>query len=127
MNFSSIQLPSLTLFLADHHLHNSTITFSCSLLSKVQILFMVSFPVWHFSRRVLSPSIFMSRQHSLAYLHLKNRWPQSSSNLLHIRHNVSVLTPRCTKFLFTGRLLWANLHKNIRTLLGTLSCHILCH
>ena len=129
MNFSNYQhLPSLVnLVSSDHHLHINNYTFRCTVLSKLQILLIVSFPTRHSCKIILRSSIFIRRQHCLAYLHLKNRSPQSSSNLLQTGHTISSFIPRRATFLLTGRLLCANLHINICTLLGTLSFHIFSH
>ena len=119
--------PALVLFLTDHHLHRKTSTFNCIFIYNSQILAKTSKPDWQLTRLALISSMSSNRQHIFANLHLKKICPQSSSNLLQTGHIVSNSTPRLATFLLTGRLLCANRHTNILTLLGTLSCQILIH
>lgn len=67
-------------------------------------------------------------QTCLMVLHLKNRWPPSSSTLPQIGHQLaSMRIPLRLKFTLIARLLCANLHTKCLTLLGHLRCHILFH
>ena len=123
----AILSPALVLFLANHHLQSKIMTLNCNSWFRFQIVCITSFPELADSKASLMSSKPINLQHSFTPLHLKKRWPQSSSCRLHTGHTVSIFTPLLDMFLRTGKLLWANRQINILTLFGTFICQILCH
>jgi hypothetical protein len=97
--------PALTLFLADHHLHKSTNMLIWIGDGKVQIFCIISFSNLLGSNNLRYSSRLIILQHSFFCLHLRNKWSQSASNLLHIGQIVSSFIPRLAKFRRSARLL----------------------
>ena len=111
--------PAFALFLAIHHLQSHTTIFSWRSGYIVHIFRATFFP------GCTAPPPNAWTANPPGPFAMKKRWSQSSSNLLHIEQIVSVLLLLFRLFR-TGRLLWTKRQKNIWTLFGTFSYHILC-
>ena len=110
--------PSLTRFLSHHQLFSSMTIKHCFSLGSASMSSTHYFTSNKTLKWILKDSSPSSRHSFFTYLHLKNKWAPSSSNLLHMQQQVSKSMPLLFRLHLRARELYANRHIKCSVLFG---------
>ena len=119
--------PALNLFLAVQIHHNRVVTCMANWSPNWKMQSITSWAEEHATSLRRCSSRIAARQQALANLHLRKRWPPSSSSRRQHGQSVSMSMPRRLMLVRSGRLLCVNLQRNIAIFFGTFRCQIFPH